>query len=284
MRNTRRRWSQPPVRSWLVILPAILLLTVAAIKVGDRSPRQELRDFILGEAPSGQRVRGPRREDFVLNGQGVVIATPDRESSRAVLFLHGSGQNSRSLFVDPVRKPVADALLTAGFAVAASDANLDNWGSQGGVAAHLDLAAELRRRKYSEFYVVAESMGGLALPAVAAGVNAKAAVAWYPVCDIGSVIRTGRFNQSIASAYGGSLQPPAGLSPVTFAQQPTLRLAIWASDQDTVVPKAENADVCASQARVAGVQVTQVATAGEHGDPGNIQPANLVEFFSSGPG
>ncbi len=276
-------------RRWRVALAAAVLVAAALVGVlvwaTGHHPKRELREFLLGEPARTTPITGvPRVEDTVLHGQGVVIATPAQKSTRAVLFLHGAGQNSRSLFTDPVRKPAADALLAAGYAVAASDANLDSWGSPAAVNAHLDLAAELRRRGYTDLYVLAESMGGLSLPGVVAGVRAVAAGAWYPVCDLGSVIRAGRFDQSIAAAYGGSLQPPAGLSPVTFAAQPSLRLAIWASPGDTVVPKAQNADVCASQARAAGIQVTEVTTTGDHGDPSNIQPANLVQFFNTGPG
>lgn len=260
----------------LVVLSAVVVVLALTSCGGGDSSSRRAPDTASKTMPYGSA----RLEETVLHGQGVAIATPARKTDRAVLFLHGSGQDSRSIFFDPQRKIVVATFLAAGYAVAASDANLENWGSQEGVDAHIDLAADLRRRGFGNIAVLAESMGGLSLPGVVSGVRATAAAAWYPVCNMASVITAGRFNDKIARAYGGSLEPPAGLSPVSFAAQPSLHLAIWASPADTVVPKAENADVCASQARAAGIQVVEVPTTGDHGDPSNFQPDNLVTFFN----
>lgn len=264
------------LRLCVALALVVILLAIAGNFVNERNdPAGPTSTGPAAQVPSS----GPR-EVLVLDGQGVAIETPNARTTRAVLFLHGSGQNSRSLFTDPQRRVIADALLTAGYAVAASDAGLENWGSRAGIDAHLNLAAELRRRGFADIAILAESMGGLSLPAVASGVRARAAAAWYPVCNLQSVVSAGRFNDQIARAYGGAVQTPAGLSPVSFENQPSLRLSIWASPADTVVPKIENADVCASQARAAGIQVLEISTSGEHGDPSNFQPGALVAFFN----
>jgi hypothetical protein len=58
-------------------------------------------------------------------------------------------------------------------------------------------------------------------------------------------------------------------------------MIVWASAGDTIVPRATNGASCVARARAAGTPATLVPTVGDHGDPSNFRPADVVRFFDA---
>lgn len=227
----------------------IVLLVLAGCGGDDPAPATS-----AGAAPvvaeTGASVERPLIDDAP-----AMIATPQDADDRAVIFVHGAGQNELSL-MEGRRANLAARLLEEGFAVAASDAGGDAWGNPASLQDYEALRAELARRGFTRSFVLAEPMGGLA--GLALAVPAEAFVGIYPVCNLASMIARGGYAQSIRAAYGG--EPPATLSPVIPQGVRGERMVFWASPADTVVAKAENTDICAAMARQGGARVTVVET------------------------
>jgi fermentation-respiration switch protein FrsA (DUF1100 family) len=97
------------------------------------------------------------------------------------------------------------------------------------------------------------------------------------VCNLASIDAEGRYSAAIRAANGGTV-PPA-MSPVRPAPLRGLPMRFWASPADTVVPKAQNTDLCAASATADGGRVTVTPTTGDHGDPSNFDADGLVGFF-----
>jgi pimeloyl-ACP methyl ester carboxylesterase len=207
-----------------------------------------------------------------------VVLLPRVPRGRLALYLHGSGGTERTLIDTRKRERVAEALLADGYVVAAALAGGNQWGNAATVRDYRSLAATLQRRYgLTRVYLVAESMGGLAgmqlgrtLPA------AKALVGIYPVCDLRTMVRHRSFTAAIRAAWAG--RSPKAVEPVAPATVPML---VWASPDDTVVPRSTNGAACVARAAASGTPATLVSTVGEHGDPSNFRPADVVRFFDA---
>lgn len=220
-------------------------------------------------------------EQPVINGQAGLVLHPVQPNGRLVLYLHGTGQLASSLLTDEQNAPQAAALLGAGYTVAGSDAHGDAWGNPDSVKDYLDLLGYARQNAtFTSLYLLAESAGGIAglelLNTPETGPVAGFA-GIYPVCSLGSITS---LSESIHSAWGfgtndaiKNLSPP----PITGA----VPMLLWASPEDTVVPKAQNADLCASTTEAGGGNAEVIATHGEHGDVSNFDSARLIEFFDA---
>jgi pimeloyl-ACP methyl ester carboxylesterase len=207
-----------------------------------------------------------------------LVLLPHANRGRLVLYLHGSGGNEHSLLLLKKRERVANALLADGYVVAAALAGGNAWGNATTVQDYRAFAATLMRRYHlTRIYLMAESMGGLAgmqlgdrLPA------AKALIGIYPVCDLRTMVRHRTFTAAIAAAWAG--RSPTAVEPVSPARLPMI---IWASADDTVVPRATNGASCVARARASGTPATLVPTVGEHGDPSNFRPEAVTTFFDA---
>ena len=228
----------------------------------------------------------PDSTTFEIAGQRAVLLEPEQPNGRLVVYLHGASGGADDVLAqgDRARGDLAAGLAAAGYAVAASDAHGAAWGNPASVADYQALTAEARRRSgATSVYLLAESMGGLAAvqltaPGALDGLRALAGI--YPVCDLSSV-RAG-FAASVDAAYGGDADAAvAALSPVR--PDPSVPLQIWASADDTVVPAAQNAEVCVAEALAAGGSARLVRTVGDHGDPSDFALDDLLEFYDSAP-
>ena len=226
----------------------------------------------------------PTVSSLTVAGQPALLLEPVHPNGRLVLFLHGASGRAGDLRAvgDRARADLAAGLVTAGYAVAASDAHGDAWGSAASVADYQALATEARRRTgASSVYLLAESMGGLpaaqlTAPGALADLHALAGI--YPVCDLSS-IRAG-FTASIEAAYGSDTDAAvAALSPVR--PDPAVPLLIWASADDTVVPTARNAEVCVADVLARGGEARLIPTVGDHGDPSNFALSDLLSFYDA---
>ena len=127
---------------------------------------------------------------------------------------------------------------------------------------------------FPRVYLWGGSMGGLDAVKLIERIHPRAVAMFSPVCDPqflgGPVVKKW-------ARLKWPNGPPRGPLPHDAEGLPVV---IWASPEDTWVPKVHNADVCASRLRAAGADVTEVTTKGQHGDQSNIRPNWLVRLFS----
>lgn len=194
-----------------------------------------------------------------------VIATPKHPNGGLVVYAHGSGQTAESIRDRDHAHLMAD-LLNAGYVVASSDAAGNAWGNPASVQDYVDLVTEVRNtRKIGGVFVIGESMGGL--PSLQLLDRISGVQAWvgiFPVTDARTV---------------DGAEATAAVAPVAV-RNTGVPLLMFASPDDTRVPKAQNADVFAATMRAKGATVSVVSTRGNHGDPSNFDSARIVEFFS----
>ncbi|MGY1639803.1 alpha/beta hydrolase family protein [Geodermatophilus sp. SYSU D00703] len=220
--------------------------------------------------------------DVRVGGEDAMVLLPEQANGRVVVYLHGYEADSAALLNDVAFGEVAEGLVDAGYAVAASDAGGNAWGDPASVAAHADLAAAVTDLvDATDVYLVAESMGGLAGAQLVEqrripGLRGYAGI--FPLCDLSSVYDD--FAESIDAAYGSAVEGALEeLSPVALGD--AVPAVFWASDDDTVVDRGRNADVCAAQVVARGGSAVVVPTEGEHGDPSNFDLPALLAFFDA---
>lgn len=207
-----------------------------------------------------------------------LLIEPAHPNGALAVFVHGSGQQRDAILTKPRDLLVVRELVAHGYLVLAADAGGRAWGDASSVADYERLiAATVRAHEVHDVDLMAESMGGLATMQLAARVpDVRAVVAWYPVCDLRTMAHKRQFAGAIAKAWRTGDR--AVVSPVAVPKVP---LTIWASAGDTTVSAARNAAVCAAEGRAAGGQVTYVRTTGNHGDPSNFHPAEVLAFFDA---
>ncbi len=210
-------------------------------------------------------------------GQAVaktVVLRPSVPTNRLVVFFHGSGGYASNIIEHPALIPITNIFLRRGFAVAASDAHgPQTWGSPESVVDYVHL---IHRLGYPRVFLFGGSMGGLATMQVIGRVHPEAVALEAPVCNLRGVPL---LEAAVSMRWGQ--RRPAYLSPVGARPYPGLPVKIWASPEDTWVPKDRNADFCARELRRGGARVTEVATAGEHTNTHAVAPAGVPNFFSA---
>lgn len=204
-----------------------------------------------------------------------VVLLPDTPTNRVVLYFHGSGGQAEEI----VGSKTTGIYLKRGFAVAASDAGgQQNWGSPESVAANVRLVHRLRAIGLTRIFFAGGSMGGLATMQMISRAHPEAVALVAPVCNLrGLPILEG------AVAYQWGDRRPKYLSPVSADPDPGLQVRIWASPEDTWVPKKLNADLCARELRRGGAKVTFRIGRGDHDTPEPIPNWDwqLPNFFSA---
>lgn len=254
-------------------LAAGVLLTLTACSGGTDA---------ASPAPSPGTGAAPGTTRFEVDGVDAVLRIPEQPNGRLVVYLHGAGGSAESILGTDPRARLVEGLVDEGYAVVASDAHGDAWGNAASVAAHAAAAEEAAARTgTTSVFLLAESMGGLPGAQLTtgsglAGVEALAGI--YPVCDLSSV--HSRFTGSVDAAHGADVDAALErLSPVDLGG--SVPVMVWASPQDTVVPKAANGDACVRQAREAGADALLVESTGEHGDPSHFDLPTVLAFFDS---
>jgi pimeloyl-ACP methyl ester carboxylesterase len=237
------------------------------------------------EDPTPPQGSPGRIDRLTVRGQAAVLVSPQSKSRKVVVYTHGSGETVENIFRDPKKQPIFSALLGAGYAIAATDAHEDNWGSGASVDDNLALVADLRRRGLGDVYVLALSMGGFDGLALLGRVPVRAWAGIFPACDLRSVYDLGLYPGQIRSAYGRSGtrlgDAIARRSPIAFDPPDGLPMRFWASPDDRVIPKRENTDACAELARRRGAKVEVTTTEGDHGDPSDYDAAGVLRLFDS---
>lgn len=213
---------------------------------------------------------------LTVGGQEALVIEPARPNGRLVMYIHGAGGTAQAITEDPVR-PLTRKLLTNGYAVAASDAHgPQNWGNAASVQDYVRLAHRLH---YSHILILAQSMGGLDGLQLIDRLQPEAWAGIYPVCNARSAYNRPELRPFVLEGWHGP--PPEYLSPVKPRNVSGLRVLIWASPEDRVVPFNQNARTCARIMRRRGARVRLVRTHGDHGDPSNFHPEWLNRFFGA---
>ncbi len=210
--------------------------------------------------------------------QHVVIIIPRHSQHRAILFEHGSGETA-DLDVDAAPSaPTITALVRAGYTWAESDAGFNNWGDRASLADDVAVARWLRSHGDPVIDIGADSMGGLDATQLIPLIHPQAVFELFPVCD----------ERTVMDEFGTLMHradaPLARLSPVAMHDVAGLPMLFTASPQDTIVPKATNADVCTAEARAAGARVQEFTTKGEHGNSSNWRAGRLLTFLDRAAG
>jgi hypothetical protein len=278
-----RRGDRVSRRTAGLAVAAVVCVAVAAALV-----------VVLVSRPGGRRPRpvAPGREvKLRTRGQALLVGA-DHPTNRVVIYVHGAGETASTALSDPLKAGIYRALLTHGFSIATDTAEGENWGNIFSIRDYLALARTLRRRGLTRVYILAQSMGGLDAIGLLPYLHPVAWAGIYPACNLRSMYNRPTavingattpliFPQEIREAYGADLTHALDSeSPLTVPSDVRgIRMMFWASPQDTVVPMSENTDLCAAQARRRGARVTVVTTTGNHGDPSNFQPAQLLSAF-----
>lgn len=219
-----------------------------------------------------------------------------RTPSPVVIYCHQSLTGSQlSPWSESRAQPVTQALLNAGYLVAAANDGGDRWGNQASLDNYLALYRHLRDRfNTGAVFMLGVSMGGMT------ALNALTHTGWptpAAVATIGGVVdlsvlfanNTGSYAPGIRAAYGiaadGSdyATKTAGYNPVASAGSAFrgVPFRLYTSTGDTTVPKTSNQDVLA--AKVAGIspEANVVLGTGAHLDASQFQASDLVAFFGS---
>lgn len=236
------------------------------------------RAFVLGVLAAFVLSASAHASYLEVGGQRAQVLRPPVPNGHLVLYIHGASGSADAISEGPV-VPLTHALLARGYTVAASDAHgPQNWGNPASVADYVHLAHRLHFKRIN---ILAQSMGGLDGVQLIDRLHPEAFAGIFPVCNIDSLgpSLAPNWRELIEGAWGG--WAPARMSPVKASDVAGLPVMLWASLEDKMVPKAQNADVCAAWMRNRGAKVTELTTEGEHGDPSNFQPRQLAQFFAA---
>lgn len=227
----------------------------------------------------------------IVNGQNANLYIPDNfVGDVAVLYCHGASGNH----TEPASNLLTPALLSKGWMVAAAALNGNNWGN---AASQTTLRALhdyiVANHGISKTVLLGQSMGGLvSLSVLAAGVlsTVKGWAGVVPVCNLADMFRSNSnppYSAQIRAAYGiasdGSdyASKTSGFDPVLlngFAFTGR-RMRFYASNADTVVPRAAHSNTMSALVAPYAVESVVVSHTGNHSDTSAYQPADLVPFF-----
>lgn len=197
-----------------------------------------------------------------------LILRPARSPKGVILYHHGYTERHDRLLRDPDR-PVTEALLKAGFLLAASTAGGDSWGSRRSVEANLRLWERVARPDLPLGHV-GVSMGCLvALNCAADSRFPSLAVAGIaPVCDVEAVRAHRRVSRDARN--------PMELDPAAWEG---VSLRLWAADEEQPVSKTLNADRFVDRVAGHAGEASVITCVGNHTSSSQYQPDDTVTFF-----
>jgi len=235
-----------------------------------------------------------------ITGQNIMLLVPDAGSAHpynpanqtpVIIHVHGAGETESGLTTDSLKFTSRDALINAGYILAASNAHGNNWGTQASVDDYVALEKYIRANYNVKGVALwGQSMGGLdALSVVAQGkIPVTGCLLTYPVCSLSNLYGLGTYTSAIDTAHGITGVGIATYANKTYGLDPALKTAsvyrdtpmrFYASTSDTVVPKAANTDAMQAIVATTRTEAVVVACTGNHGDASHFQPSDYVAFF-----
>jgi dipeptidyl aminopeptidase/acylaminoacyl peptidase len=223
-------------------------------------------------------------------GQHEILLLPLGPAKGLVVFSHGYGDSQDQILTSSALFPLRDALVEAGYAIAASNAHGNNYANPDSIEDQVQLIhdAEIRLPGVAHVDLVGFSMGGLDTLLLASEHRVsglQAVLLLSPVCDQIAYLSS-YFGGAIRAAFGhakGSAPPviarsdPERQNPVSFSGP---RYWFWMSPDDTTVPPAQTA----SMVRIlksAGVDVRYSPLSGNHGDLSKLSLAAVVSWLEA---
>ena len=222
-------------------------------------------------------------------GQREDLLLPQGPVKGLVVFTHGYAGSQDQILQFSALFPLRDALVEAGYAIAASNAHGNNFGNPTSIADQVNLIhdADSRLPGVTPIDIVGFSMGGLDALMLASdhkAPNLHAVVLLSPVCDqiayLGSY-----FGGSIRAAFGhakGSAPPvmatsdPEHQDPQSFTGP---RYWFWMSPDDTTVPPSQTGNMVAFL-KSAGVDARYSPLSGNHGNLSQLSTSAVVSWLN----
>lgn len=232
--------------------------------------------------PSAHGLKDARVERTTIGADKATLIVPANPNGQLVIWFHGHGGNAEDIVSGGQVVGLRDALLDAGYTLAASDGAGQAWGNPASVSAYSALDAWASEQvTVKERVLFGQSMGGLASLQMIDDLDARAWVGVYPVCNLDTVAP--RFHTAPPAWGLGSWEAGKvpGISPVDLSGTSGVDMLFFHSPRDTVVPKDSNTDTCAANAEASGASVEVVRVFGEHGNQSAYQPAMVVEFLAT---
>ena len=222
---------------------------------------------------------------FEAGGTPAALYVPPVEARGVLIYHHGAGEDLDDFVDRQSSESLVGRALDAGWAVAASHAHGDHWGSQASVDANAALWEAVEEvLDVDAVVLLAHSMGGLSsLSCIVAGCvpDVDGWIGVYPLVDQRTMARSSiaaAALPAITAAFGG--MPPASLIPIehvdALADVPML---MWASPQDQVVVMDDNAAELARQVEAAGGAADLRVAHGDHGHPSHFDLEAIVDFL-----
>src|SRR3546814_510521 len=205
-----------------------------------------------------------------------------------LIYHHGAGETIDELVELQSRSTsLVGHLLEEGWAVAATAAGGDHWGSQAGIDANTALWEALDDDlRVDSVVLLGHSMGGVSSLSCIVQECVPGIDGWigiYPLVDQRSLVGSSIAAEAlpaIEQTFGGA--PPPSLIPLEQADAlAEVPMVAWASPDDEVVPMETNAAELARRVEAAGGQVTLHTASGPHGDPSHYDAEAILDFLRS---
>lgn len=234
----------------------------------------------------------------------IVPSTIPNNSSgvKVCFYFHGVGDDyishissvSGATGTATLMRGIVEALLADGWIIISSDggAITNNYGNPPSNTASINALTWIKSIvNVTNVVCLGQSGGGLSSLRQAAqysGISHWYGI--YPLVNLAwSYTGSGNaFQAGLNTAYGSSDQASftaasVGCDPLQFplGQFSGKKFRMTASPSDTLVTKADNSDALATRITGTAASVVVVSTTGNHGDPSNFIPSDVITFFNS---
>jgi pimeloyl-ACP methyl ester carboxylesterase len=227
----------------------------------------------------------------VINGQSARIAykpSKDNKPRILIIYFHGNTESQNEAFTDYREKYLTDSLIYLGCVVASSNAGGSLWGNQFAQDCYYNLYKyAIAHFNINKTVFIGQSMGGLtSLNLIASHrIPVNSWVGIYPVTNLNMAYFKEGFASNLESSY--HFHGKDNYASATNNFDPNLKdkslyegvkYYITASNDDTVVPKALNADLFHNKL---GTTINNIllVTQGNHGDDSNFLPHLVYKFL-----
>lgn len=245
---------------WLVIVLAVTTVSCSKPQPQDQYDYSRI-------TLDGQTTLGISKKDTIIRG--------------VVVFFHDVGANEFALTSDQSHSQLTSAIVNAGFALVASSAGGDAFGSSGSQRNYVYLGgAAVAHYGTENIFFLADGMGALAAMALLAAhltQRVRGIAAINPLLDLATAAPQyrGAINQ-LSQDQSLEAISPVNLAPDELRGQ---RMRFYVSPDDSYAPAAANAHAFAERfGSVADISI--VDCSGGHADKSCYQGDDIVKWFT----